>query len=45
MKKTVTVLILSLFALLSFLCFGCNTPVPGISVYKPEKCYNGYTLF
>jgi len=32
-----------LVAALVLLC-GCNPPIPGISVYKPEKCDNGYTL-
>jgi len=44
MKKTAFVLSIASLALQQFTCCGCSIPVPGISVYKPEKCDNGYTL-
>jgi len=44
MKRTTALLGIVMFALHALICCGCNAPVPGISVYKPEKCDNGYTL-
>ncbi len=44
MKKAATFLLLTLAGAGLLLGSGCNIPIPGISVYKPEKCDNGYTL-
>lgn len=43
MKKTAVLLIVSLVAAAASLVSGCS-PVTGVTVHKPEKCYEGYTL-
>jgi len=42
MKKAAILLSLSLTVQL--FCHACTPPISGVTVYKPEKCDNGYTL-
>ena len=44
MKKKITVFSISLAVLLPYICCGCTPPINGVTIYKPEKCDNGYTL-
>jgi len=43
-RRAVSLLSIVMFTLVALTGFGCSLPVPGVSVYKPEKCDNGYTL-
>ena len=44
MKTAATILCVSLAIFPHLLSLGCTPPVQGVTVYKPEKCDNGYTL-